>query len=309
MNSAVHKREVSLEGDFAHYKILRSLEEDRVFLVASLIDGSISALKIANREGLEDSTFNLKREFVMHANFQHANILNLGEALEDDSRFGFTTSYVGGGDLRERISEIKKPQIPALLRDIAMGLAHIHEKGFVHADVKPENILISTKGSPVICDFGLARDLKAKRVDSSSTLMGTAKYMSPEYLIEGHIGTFTDIYALGLMAIELFSGSTPGEDLDVIDMLKGKIRPYDKNVYEQVPDGLRELIMSSLEIDPKNRVQNGAEFVGSINSYIEKARTEEDSLVKHVRLRVLSDIRPMRLRKKTEPIRPSQRAA
>ncbi len=297
------------EGDFAYYKVLRVLEEERVFLVTSLVDGTVCAIKISLKNEIQNSLYNLKREFVMHANFQHPNIVSLGQALEDDTRFGFTTCYIGGGDLRTRIKSISRQDVVFVLRDIALGLAHIHEKGFAHTDIKPENILISTKGVPLICDFGLARDLKVKRSKDNSELYGTTKYVSPEYVLKGDYGTYTDIYSLGLIAVELFAGSIPGEDLKPVDMLKQRVMSYDKSVYDKIPSRLKGLIMSSLEVKPENRIRDGAQFVESINQYIEEIGLEESIDDRQFRLRVSSDIRPVRLRKRTEPIRVDKKAA
>lgn len=303
------KLDNSLVETISGYRILRSLEEDRVFLATSLDDGHICALKLSSRESLEDSVFNLKREYVIHANFFHPNIVELGEAFEEKEIFGFILSYVGGGDLRKAMPELSRASIPLLLRDIALGLAHIHEKGFVHADIKPENILMSTAGVPKICDFGVARDLKTSRVDSERTIVGTTTYLSPEYIMWGQMGASMDIYALGMMMIELYIGHVPGEGLALMEMLKARDDIFSSSEMDLIPKGLKDLALKCVVKDPEKRIRDASQFLEGIITYIEQENNDKTSIGVNRRLRVSSDEVYLGRKRKTQNLEMGKKAA
>lgn len=271
------------------FKILRGLEEDRIYLVTSLGDGLVYTLKISNKDEIDKTLFNLRREYIIHASLSHPNIVEIGEAFEDQGRFGFSMEYLGGGDLRSLIGRISKSQIPVLFYHIASGLEHVHSKGFVHADIKPENILLSSSGIPKICDFGVARDLKTKRVDSIKSIVGTTTYLSPEYLLWGDIGTYSDIYSLGIMILELYLGDIPGQSQSLLEMMKAREDFFKHPNFEIIPSDLKGLILNCLEKDPKNRIQDGSQFLDVISQFVNKVNHEKLYSTQKRRLRISSD--------------------
>ncbi|MUL79508.1 protein kinase domain-containing protein [Mycolicibacterium sp. CBMA 226] len=119
---------------------------------------------------------------------------------------------VEGGTLRELLRE-RGPMPPhavaAVLAPMLDGLAVAHEAGLVHRDIKPENVLISDSGEVKIADFGLVRAVAEAKITSTSVILGTAAYLSPEQVSTGDADTRSDVYSVGILAYELLTGSTP----------------------------------------------------------------------------------------------------
>ena len=119
---------------------------------------------------------------------------------------------VEGGTLRELLVE-RGPMPPhavaAVLRPVLGGLAVAHHEGLVHRDVKPENVLISDGGDVKIADFGLVRAIAEAKITSTSVILGTAAYLSPEQVSTGDAGPASDVYAVGILTYELLTGTTP----------------------------------------------------------------------------------------------------
>ena len=119
---------------------------------------------------------------------------------------------IEGGTLRELLTE-RGPMPPhavaAVLAPVLGGLAVAHRAGLVHRDIKPENVLISDDGEVKIADFGLVRAVAEAKITSTSVILGTAAYLSPEQVSTGHADPRSDVYAVGILTYELLTGVTP----------------------------------------------------------------------------------------------------
>lgn len=119
---------------------------------------------------------------------------------------------IDGGTLRELLAE-RGPMPPhavaAVLEPVLGGLAVAHHAGLVHRDIKPENVLISDDGEVKIADFGLVRAVAEAKITSTSVILGTAAYLSPEQVSTGDADPRSDVYAVGILTYELLTGVTP----------------------------------------------------------------------------------------------------
>ncbi len=130
-----------------------------------------------------------------------------------DARHPFLVmELIEGGTLRELLAE-RGPMPPyavaAVLRPVLGGLAAAHRAGLVHRDVKPENVLISDDGDVKIADFGLVRAVAAAGITSTSVILGTVAYLSPEQVRHGDASPRSDVYSAGILTYELLTGRTP----------------------------------------------------------------------------------------------------
>src|SRR6267142_1768569 len=154
------------------------------------------------------------REAETVAGLRHANIVQVHEAGDMDGRPYFTMEFVEGGSLAKKLAGTPQPagQAAALVAGVAEAVHAAHQRGVVHRDLKPGNILLTADGTRKISDFGLARRLKgAAGLTQSGAPVGTPSYMAPEQA-EGKsrdVGPAADTYALGAILFELLTGRPP----------------------------------------------------------------------------------------------------
>jgi serine/threonine protein kinase len=160
---------------------------------------------------------------------------------------------VDGQTLRARISE--GPMSPADVRAIgaqlADTLAHVHEQGIVHRDVKPSNILLDEENMPFLADFGIARPLDATSLTTTGEVVGTAGYLAPEQVLGDEIGCPVDIYALGLVLLECLTGYREYDGTDVEAALARLNRPI--HVPDHVPPNLGTVLRMMTSLTPRRR--------------------------------------------------------
>ncbi|MFE4053102.1 protein kinase [Streptomyces sp. YIM B13518] len=147
-------------------------------------------------------------EAVILARMQHPGLVTAYDAGRHKDRAYLVMQLVEGPTLKGRITEgpLSPEEAAALGADLAEALAHAHEAGIVHRDVKPSNIILDASGRPHLTDFGISRLLDATTRTATGTLIGTAAYLSPEQVLGRPVGRPADIYALGLVLLECLTG-------------------------------------------------------------------------------------------------------
>ncbi len=165
-----------------------------------------------------------EREARMAASLNHANVVTVHDFIEDDGRNYIVMELVEGGSLRPRVQKATLAQVLGVVEGMLAGLGYAHERGFVHRDVKPENVLVGADGRVKIADFGIARalDQPGSALTQTGAPIGTPRYMAPEQVGVGEVGAWTDLYATGLVAFELLTGGLPF-DADPAHVAKQRI--------------------------------------------------------------------------------------
>jgi serine/threonine protein kinase len=188
-----------------------------VYRAADTFLGRTVALKVF-RPDLADAD-DLRRqheEIQLIASLNHSTLVTLFDAVAEESgRISLVLEYVEGHDLRTELSAGRvDEQLTALIgADIADALAYIHERGIVHRDMKPGNLLVPVRSSgnsgphAKLADFGIARLVDGTRLTSTGSLLGTAGYLSPEQALGGAIGPASDVYSFGLVLLECLTGT------------------------------------------------------------------------------------------------------
>ena len=181
-----------------------------------------------------------------------------------DGRYPFLVmELVEGGTLRELLTE-RGPMPPhavaAVLRPVLGGLAAAHRAGLVHRDVKPENVLISDEGEVKIVDFGLVRAVAAAGITSTSVILGTAAYLSPEQVRDGNASPRSDVYSAGIVAYELLTGESPFSGDSALTIAYQRLDtdvPRPGTVISGVPAQFDDLVESATARDPAERYADG----------------------------------------------------
>ncbi len=179
---------------------------------------------LAKGEQAEEALSRFHREAAAVAKLHHPNIVQIYNIDEYNGLPFFSLEFVDGGDLAKRLREraLSIQETAAMVEAIARAVHAAHEKGILHRDLKPGNILLTKQGQPKIADFGLARHMEdSNRQTATGMILGTPSYMSPEQAAgkKNEIGPATDIYSVGAILYEMLTGRPPFEGLTPMDTL------------------------------------------------------------------------------------------
>lgn len=190
-----------------------------------------------------------------------------------DARHPFLVmELIEGGTLRELLAE-RGPMPPhavaAVLRPVLGGLAAAHRAGLVHRDVKPENVLISDDGDVKIADFGLVRAVAAAGITSTSVILGTAAYLSPEQVRDGNAGPRSDVYSTGILTYELLTGRAPFTGDSALSVAYRRLDtdvPAPSAAIDGVPPQFDELVLRATARDPAGRYADAIEMGAELDA-------------------------------------------
>jgi len=226
-----------------------------------------------------------EREIQTAAALQQANIVPVLSAGDTNGLPYYTMPFVEGESLRARIAQGPLPlgEVVGVLRDLAKALAYAHDRGVVHRDIKPDNVLLSG-GTAVVTDFGIAKAISAARApvgaaDSSLTQVGTSvgtpAYISPEQAAgDPNVDQRADIYSLGCVAYEMLCGRPPFQGVAPQRVLAAHLTEKPVPIAQRRADvspALAALVMRALEKDPAARQQSAHDIEASLDAAITPA--------------------------------------
>ena len=228
-------------------------------------------------QGLSAERF--EREILLAASLQQANIVPVLSAGDSAGAPYFTMPYVDGESLRARLAHgpLSIAEATSILRDVARALAYAHERGVVHRDIKPDNVLLS-RGTAVVTDFGIAKAIaasatggpRASTLTQLGTALGTPAYIAPEQAAgDPNIDHRADIYAFGCMAYELLTGRPPFEAKTPQRLLAAHLSETPRPVTELRPDtppDLALLVARCLEKEPDARPRSADELLAALDA-------------------------------------------
>ena len=195
---------------------------------------------------------------------KHPNIVTVHDLGQEGSVYYFSMEYVEGASLRHVLRE--RPMQPAegsaLLEKVARAIHFAHERGIIHRDIKPDNILVrDSDGEPQVSDFGLARDVQSdSKISITGQILGTPSYMSPEQIegIPDLIDTRTDVFALGCVLYEILTGKMAHEGqgvMQILDRVLDGIVVPPRTIRPQVPLDLQTICQKAMSLEPDRRYQ------------------------------------------------------
>jgi serine/threonine protein kinase len=245
------------------YEIIKELGRGGFGIVYETRDTVLNlrvALKVLHPALIVDPQFinRFRREAELAAQMEHANIVPIYDFDQQGGRYFTVMGFMANGSIKDSLSKFgpRTPsQTKAILEQIASGLAYAHERGVIHRDLKPGNILVDEHGITRISDFGFAKAMSATSGASLSVtggLMGTPAYMAPE-IWEGKDATAqSDIYSLGCIAYEMLTGQTLFEG-DSAAQIMTKHVIHSPQISDEIPEDWQDFLMRCLAKNPKDR--------------------------------------------------------
>lgn len=236
------------------------------------------ALKVMDARYAGDPQFltRFQREARAVARLKNPGLVAIYDQGGDAAHQFLVMELVEGGTLRELLRE-RGPMPPhavvAVLRPVLGGLAEAHRAGLVHRDIKPENVLISDDGEVKLVDFGLVRAIAEAGITSTSVILGTASYLSPEQVAAGPTGPRSDVYSAGIMAFELLTGTTPfrGDTaLAVAHQRLDKDVPPPSSVIDGVPPQFDTFIATATARNPDDRFPDASAMAEELDAIAEE---------------------------------------
>ncbi|MBL7498266.1 protein kinase [Frankia sp. CN7] len=203
-------------------------------------------------------------EAEMLASLDHPHIVRVHDYLEADGLGLIVMELLGGGTLTSRWRDLSQPEICAVGLAIAAGLAHAHERGILHRDIKMANVLFDTAGMAKLGDFGIARMFTGSGVTGAPHGAGTPLYMAPEQIAGGRLSPATDLYALGVVLYQLLTGAPPFDPTLSPPQLWHQHLTSPPPPVHGVPRRVTDVVLRTLAKDPADRYPDADSFAAAL---------------------------------------------
>ena len=243
------------------------------------------ALKVLHQQYNEDEDFveRFKREARSVAQLQHPNIVTVIDRGEEDGRQYIVFEFIDGENLKELASHgpLDPHDAIRLTLQVARALAFAHERGVVHRDVKPQNVLLNDDGQAKVTDFGIARSLDVHGVTQTGTVLGTSDYIAPEQARGQKVDPKTDIYSLGAVLYELLAGDVPYKGDNFVAVAMRHVNEPPPSVLDRRPDcpvRLDLAIQRAMAKDPEQRFASMDEFIAELEACLAELDDRSESI-------------------------------
>jgi eukaryotic-like serine/threonine-protein kinase len=267
------ERDTMIDGRYRVLKRIGSGGMAEVYCVEDQQLGRRVALKLLHRRFADDEQFveRFRREASSAAGLSHPNIVGIFDRGEWDGTYYIAMEFVEGRTLKDIVRErgAAPPEAAAdITLQILRALRFAHQRGIVHRDIKPHNVLIDNDGRVRVADFGIARAGVSDMTETGS-VMGTAQYLSPEQAQGKPVDARSDLYSTGVVLYELLTGRVPFDaespvSVALMQVSEPPVPPMEVN--PEVPPALDAVTMRAMEKDPARRYQDADEFVAALES-------------------------------------------
>lgn len=272
MDNYVGKR---LDGRYEIHEIIGVGGMAVVYKAFDNIDKKIVAVKILKEEYLADEDFKrrFKNESKAIAVLSHPNIVKVLDVSFGDRLQYIVMEYVEGITLKEYIEQqgvVRTREALYFVMQILRALQHAHDKGIVHRDIKPQNIMLIENGSIKVTDFGIATFSRGETKTMTNSAIGSVHYISPEQAKGSMTDAKSDIYSVGVVLYEMLTGSLPFQSDNAVSVAVMQVQKQPKSPREINPDipvGLEQIIMRAMQKNPAERYQSAAEMLVDLGEF------------------------------------------
>lgn len=264
-----------LDGRYEIHELIGVGGMANVYRARDTIDDRTVAIKILKDEYLGNEEFirRFKNESKAIAVLSHPNIVKVYDVSFGDRIQYIVEEYIDGITLKDYLSqqkEIKWKEAIHFTIQILRALQHAHEKGIVHRDIKPQNIMLLQDGTIKVTDFGIARFSRSETRTMTGKTIGSVHYIAPEQARGDLTDEKADIYSVGVMLYEMVTGRLPFEADNAVSVAIMQLQADPKpprEINPSLPEGLEEITMKAMQKDPSQRYQSASEMLRDIEEF------------------------------------------
>jgi eukaryotic-like serine/threonine-protein kinase len=259
-------------GDYEIVGILGAGGMGQVYQVRHTISNRTEAMKILapGRAVSDEVVARFLREIQLLASLHHPNVTELHTAFRHNGELIMIMEFVEGLTLSAKLRGTPMTLATGLdyIQQVLSGLAYAHDRGIVHRDVKPSNIMISREDRVKLLDFGLALPTFGPEFTRSGMILGSLPFMSPEQVLGKQLDARSDVYAVGVTLYQFLTGRLPFEAASEYEIASAHLKssPTDPTaINPNIPVHLSKIVLKSLSKSPGDRFQTAKEFLNSLS--------------------------------------------
>ena len=283
MENYVGKR---LDGRYEIMEIIGVGGMAVVYKAFDNIEHKTVAVKILKDEFLANEEFKrrFKNESKAIAVLSHPNIVKVYDVSYGEILQYIVMEYVEGITLKEYIEQqgtVDPREAIYFVTQILRALQHAHDKGIVHRDVKPQNIMLISDGTIKVTDFGIARFSRSETRTMTDGAIGSVHYISPEQAKGNVTDAKTDLYSVGVMLYEMLTGRLPFQSDNAVSVALMQLQnepELPRQINPDIPQGLEQIIMKAMQKNVNDRYQSASEILVDIEAYKKNPNIKFDYL-------------------------------
>ncbi|BDG48094.1 Stk1 family PASTA domain-containing Ser/Thr kinase [Parageobacillus sp. KH3-4] len=272
------------------YKIIRLIGGGgmaNVYLARDIILDRDVAVKVLRLDFANDEQFirRFRREAQAATSLNHENIVTIYDVGEDEGIYYIVMEYVCGCTLKQYIHKhapLPVPKALHIMEQLTSAIAHAHENGIIHRDIKPQNILMDEHENVKVTDFGIAVALSSTTITQTNSVLGSVHYLSPEQGRGGIATEKSDIYSLGIVMFELVTGRLPFSGESAVSIVLKHLQtetPSPKAWNPSIPQSVENIILKATAKDPFYRYRSVREMNEDIHTALDPERVNEQKFV------------------------------
>ena len=264
-----------LDGRYEIHELIGVGGMAYVYEAYDRVEGRWVAIKILKEEFSNNSDFlrRFRNESKAIAVLNHPNIVKVYDVSFGDQIQYIVMEFIDGITLKEYIEQegtIRWQEAVHFTTQILMALECAHEKGIIHRDIKPQNIMLLQDGSIKVADFGIARFLQSETQTMTDKAIGSVHYIAPEQASGDYITDKADIYSVGVMLYEMLTGKLPfvADNAVSVALMQLQAKPVmPRELNPSIPRGLEQITMRAMEKNPVDRFQSAGEMLDDLDEF------------------------------------------